>query len=52
MATKMVEAYKSQKGVIDESFKEFLQIWYNKDMGEAIIDELVSISNASHILAS
>lgn len=49
-ATKMVEASKSQNGMIDESFKKFLQIWYNKDMGEAIIEDLVSLTkNLTHL---
>ncbi len=47
MATNMVAAYKSQNGKIDDSFKKFLQIWYNKDKGEAIIKDLVEmIENA------
>lgn len=46
IATKMVEAYKSQNGKIDDSFKKFLQIWYNKDMGNAIIQDLVNMANA------
>ncbi|WP_234418149.1 thioredoxin family protein [Aquimarina aquimarini] len=47
MATKMVIAYKNQNGKIDDAFKKFLQIWYNKDKGEAIIEELVHMSNHS-----
>lgn len=44
MTTKMVEAYKKQNGGIDDSFKQFLQVWYNKDMGEAIIDDLMKLT--------
>lgn len=44
MTTKMVEAYKKQNGGIDDSFKQYLQVWYNKDMGEAIIDDLMKLT--------
>ncbi len=47
-ATKMVEAYKKENGGIDASFKKFLQIWYNKDMGEAIIEDLVALYDVSY----
>ena len=50
MATKMVEAYKNQNGGIDASFKSFLQIWYNQDKGEAIIDDLVKLTRQSYFL--
>lgn len=50
MATKMVEAYKNQNGGIDASFKRFLQVWYNQDMGEAIIDDLVKLTQQSYFL--
>lgn len=49
-ATKMVEAYKKENGGIDASFKKFLQIWYNSDLGEAIIEDLVSILDESQYL--
>ncbi|RNL77397.1 thioredoxin family protein [Sinomicrobium pectinilyticum] len=39
----MVAAYKSQNGKIDDPFKEFLQIWYNRDGGMAIIEDLVKL---------
>ena len=37
----MVEAYKEQYGKVDEKFKRELQIWYNKDGGKSIVDELI-----------
>jgi thiol-disulfide isomerase/thioredoxin len=40
-AVKMVEAYKEQNGKVDEKFKKELQIWYNKDGGKTIVDELI-----------
>lgn len=50
MATKMVQAYKNQNGGIDDSFKQFLQVWYNKDMGEAIIEDLMKLTKESFFL--
>ena len=41
VASKMVEAYKEQYGKVDEKFKRELQIWYNKDGGKSIVDELI-----------
>ncbi|RPG30124.1 MAG: thioredoxin family protein [Muricauda sp. TMED12] len=41
VAAKMVEAYKEQYGKVDEKFKRELQIWYNKDGGKSIVDELI-----------
>lgn len=42
-ATKMVEDYKKEHGRIDAGFKADLQVWYNKDKGKHIIDELLQI---------
>lgn len=42
-ATKMVEDYKREHGHIDAAFKADLQVWYNKDKGRHIIDELLQI---------
>lgn len=42
-ATKMVEDYKREHGLIDAAFKADLQVWYNKDKGRHIIDELLQI---------
>jgi hypothetical protein len=49
-ATKMVEVYKKKNGGIDASFKKFLQVWYNNDMGEAIIDDLEKLIKQSYFL--
>ncbi len=43
VATSMVLAYKKENGKIDDTFKKSLQVWYNKNKGEAIIDDLVNI---------
>lgn len=45
-AANMVAAYKSQNGKIDDAFKEFLQVWYNKDKGTAIIEDLVELAES------
>lgn len=42
-ATELVQAYKSKFGIIDATFKKDLQIWYNKDKGRAIINELLEL---------
>jgi len=38
--------YKKEHGKIDETFKKDLQIWYNKDKGVAIINDLLEIVTA------
>lgn len=42
-ATTFVEAYRKEHGKIDAALKESLQIWYNRDMGQAIIEDLVQL---------
>lgn len=42
-ATNMVKDYKEKFGKIDSEFKAQLQIWYNKDKGKNIINELADI---------
>lgn len=42
-ATQMVEAYKTEHGKLDAEFKEQLQLWYNKDKGQTIIENLVAL---------
>ncbi len=42
-ATKLVTDYKEQFGKIDPEFKTRLQIWYNKDKGVSIINELTAV---------
>ncbi|MFC5048028.1 thioredoxin family protein [Aquimarina hainanensis] len=39
-ATKMVNDYKEKHGGLDAQFKEDLQVWYNKDKGENIVNDL------------
>lgn len=41
-ATKLVTDYKTEHGVIDDAFKEIIQVWYNKDKGISIIKDLVN----------
>ncbi|TBW27991.1 thioredoxin family protein [Gramella sp. KN1008] len=43
-ATRMVTDYKNEFGKIDASFKAKLQVWYNKDKGLSIINELCNIT--------
>lgn len=42
-ATKLVMDYKAENGSIDHTFKAQLQIWYNKDKGKNMIEELLKI---------
>ncbi len=42
-ATKLVTDYKAKFGKIDAEFKAQLQMWYNKDKGVNIINELAEI---------
>lgn len=43
MATQMVEDYKAKHGQVDIEFREQLQLWYNKDRGQNIIDDLLKL---------
>lgn len=43
-ATELVVNYKEEQGVIDDTFKRNLQIWYNQDLGRSIVDDLVSLT--------
>lgn len=42
-ATKLVMDYKKKHGKIDASFKKELQIWYNKNKGKSIINDLLKL---------
>jgi len=42
-ATKMVEDYKKENGVLTPEFKQDLQLWYNKDKGQNILDDLMEL---------
>jgi len=45
IATKMVNAYKSEHGQLDADFKKDLQIWYNKDKGANTQEDILSLFN-------
>ncbi len=40
-ATKLVIAYKAEHGVIDDAFKEILQVWYNNDKGASVVNDIL-----------
>ena len=42
IATKMVADYKAKHGSLDADFKKDLQVWYNKNKGENVQENLVS----------
>ncbi len=44
-ATQMVNAYKSEHGKLTPEFKEDLQHWYNRDKGQAILNDLEQLLN-------
>ena len=39
-ATKMVNEFKAEHGTLTPEFKQELQVWYNKDKGQNIIEDL------------
>src|SRR5690554_2864074 len=41
-ATKLVTDYLAEHGKVDDTLKENLQVWYNKDKGVSIVGDLVS----------
>ncbi|GAA0712840.1 thioredoxin family protein [Aquimarina litoralis] len=43
VATKMVNDYKELHGSLDPEFKQDLQVWYNKDKGSNIAEDLVKL---------
>jgi len=43
IATKMVNDYKESKGSLDPEFKEELQVWYNKNKGENIENDMLKL---------
>ena len=43
VATKMVEDYKAEHGVIDAKFKQDLQVWYNKNKGESLQEDFLAL---------
>ena len=42
-ATKVVSDYKEKHGKIDDAFKEILQVWYNNDKGNSIVNDLAEV---------
>ncbi|MFX0556376.1 thioredoxin family protein [Maribacter sp. CXY002] len=42
-ATKLVEDYKAEHGMLSAEFKESLQLWYNKDKGQSILEDLLEL---------
>lgn len=46
-AMQLVMDYKSKHGEITPEFKEELQQWYNKDKGQSVISELMSVLDIS-----
>lgn len=43
IATQMAVEYKQQHGVLSPEFKKDLQIWYNKNKGKNILEDLVGL---------
>lgn len=42
-ATQLVETYKAEHGQLTAEFKEELQVWYNKDKGQSILEDLLTL---------
>ncbi|MFS4482490.1 thioredoxin family protein [Hyunsoonleella sp. 2307UL5-6] len=42
-ATTLVNAYKAKHGKLTPEFKEDLQVWYNKNKGQNIIDDVIQM---------
>lgn len=40
-ATKLVIEYKAEHGIIDDAFKEILQVWYNNDKGASVVNDIL-----------
>lgn len=43
IATQMANDYKAMHGTFTPEFKQDLQVWYNKDKGESILEEIVAL---------
>lgn len=43
IATKMVQDYKAANGALDAEFKKDLQVWYNKDKGNNVQENVVAL---------
>jgi len=44
-ATKLVNDYKIKHGKLTPEFKEDLQVWYNKNKGQNIVNDIIEILN-------
>lgn len=42
-ATQMVVDYKAEHGLLTPEFKENLQVWYNKNKGQSIVDDVLAM---------
>ncbi|HLW33269.1 MAG TPA: thioredoxin family protein, partial [Aequorivita sp.] len=42
-ATKVVNDYREEHGVIDDAFKEMIQVWYNNDKGVSLVNDLTEM---------
>lgn len=43
IATQMVNDYKREHGKLTDEFKQELQVWYNKNKGQNILDDIVEL---------
>lgn len=43
IATALVDDYKKEHGALDATFKQDLQVWYNKNKGQDIAEDLVNL---------
>ena len=43
VATKMVTDYKAANGSLSPEFKKDLQVWYTKDKGQSIIEDITQV---------
>lgn len=43
IATKMIADYKEENGVVDAVIKEELQVWYNKNKGNNVQEDIISL---------
>ncbi|MBD1260392.1 thioredoxin family protein [Maribacter polysiphoniae] len=43
IAQQMVVDYKNQHGMLTPEFKEELQVWYNKDKGQSMLNDLLEL---------
>lgn len=41
-ATKLVQDYKTEHGILTPEFKQDLQVWYNKDKGQSVLKDLLA----------